>query len=206
MGRTEMRPTAVLGLSFAAGSIPSSNIAARLRAAVDLRGVGTGTVSGTALYRVAGFGPLAVAGICDVAKGSVGPLLGGGGRPALAAMSGGLAVVGHNWSPFLRGAGGRGVSPAMGALLAGAPVGAAVLLGGLAVGRIARATAFVSLVADAALVPVVARVHGRRAAAVAAAVIAPMLVKRVAGNRPAAGDERWVTWRERLLFDRDPAA
>src|SRR5947208_493426 len=39
MTRAEMSPAAVLGLSFAAGSIPSSNIAARLRAAVDLRDV-----------------------------------------------------------------------------------------------------------------------------------------------------------------------
>src|SRR5207248_11119296 len=124
----------------------------------------------------------------------------------LASAAAAAGVAGHNWSPFLRGAGGRGISPAIGALLAGAPVGAAVLLGGLAAGRIARATAFVSLVADAALVPVVARVHGRRAAAVSAAVIAPMLVKRVTGNRPAAAGERWATWRERLLFDRDPAA
>src|SRR5437764_448341 len=81
MSRTEMRPTAVLGLSFVAGSIPSSNITARLRAAVDLRDVGTGTVSGTALYRVAGFGPLAVAGIVDIAKAVVGPLLAGRARP-----------------------------------------------------------------------------------------------------------------------------
>jgi glycerol-3-phosphate acyltransferase PlsY len=53
---------AVLGLSFLAGSTPSSNIAARRRASVDLRDVGTGTVSGSALYRVAGFGPLALSG------------------------------------------------------------------------------------------------------------------------------------------------
>src|SRR5437660_880085 len=81
----------------------------------------------------AGFRVLAVAGVLDVAKGAVGPLLAGRDRPALAAAAAAAGVAGHNWSPFLRGAGGRGISPAIGALLAGAPVGAAVLLGGLAV-------------------------------------------------------------------------
>src|SRR3981081_4189302 len=61
--RQRRGPLAVLGVSFVAGSIPSSNIAARRRASVDLRTVGTGTVSGTGLYRVAGFGPLPVSGI-----------------------------------------------------------------------------------------------------------------------------------------------
>ncbi|MBM3693235.1 MAG: hypothetical protein FJW77_08100 [Actinobacteria bacterium] len=42
--------------------------------------MGNGTVSGTALYRVAGFPALSVAGILDVAKGAVGPVL-AGGRP-----------------------------------------------------------------------------------------------------------------------------
>ncbi|MGH9113334.1 MAG: hypothetical protein ACRDZN_13730, partial [Acidimicrobiales bacterium] len=61
------RPPAatVLGLAWLAGSIPFSNLAARARVGVDLREVGGGTVSGTALHEVAGFGPLAVAGVCD---------------------------------------------------------------------------------------------------------------------------------------------
>ena len=33
----------------------------------------------------------------------------------------GLAVAGHNWSVFLRGAGGRGIAPALGATLVLAP-------------------------------------------------------------------------------------
>lgn len=188
------------------GAIPFSNVAARALHGVDLRDVGTGTVSGTALHGVAGFRVLAVAGVLDVAKGAVGPLLAGGDRSVVAAVSAAAGVAGHNWSPFLRGAGGRGISPAIGALLAGAPVGGAVLLAGLAAGRLVRATAFVSLVADVALVPLVRTVHGDRAAMLAAAVVAPMLVKRVTGNRPAPSEARWRTWRERLLFDRDPVS
>jgi glycerol-3-phosphate acyltransferase PlsY len=185
------------------GSIPFSNIASRLTRGVDLRDVGTGTVSGTALHEVAGFGPLAVAGVLEVAKGSVGPLLAGRDRPVLAALAGGASVAGHDWSPFLRGAGGRGISPATGALLASAPVGAAVLLGGLAAGRLAHQTAFASLLADLVLVPVTRRVHGRRGGLAAAAVVSVIVAKRLAGNAPAPREIRWRTLRNRLLFDRD---
>ena len=69
------------------GGIHPELATSRLAAAprVDLRDVGNGTVSGTSLYRVAGFGPLALAGIADIAKATIGPLLAGSDRPALAA-------------------------------------------------------------------------------------------------------------------------
>ena len=131
---------AVLAVSFAAGSIPSSQVAARMKAGADLRTVGSGTVSGTSLYRVAGFMPLAVSGVADIAKAMVGPLLAGRNRPGLAAVAGGMAIAGHNWSPFLRGAGGRGFAPSLGALGVNAWPGVPVMLGGLVAGRAVRQT------------------------------------------------------------------
>jgi glycerol-3-phosphate acyltransferase PlsY len=204
MGRRLERPGAgaVLACSFAAGAIPFSNIAARARAGVDLRDVGSGTVSGTSLFDVAGFGPLAVAGVCDVAKGAVGPLLAGADRPVLGAFAAGAAVAGHNWSPFLAGAGGRGISPAIGALLATSWPASTLLLGGLAVGRMLHQTGLTSFVADAALVPVLAVARGPRGALLGACVVTPMLVKRALGNhRPARPG--WRTRAQRVLFDRD---
>src|SRR5262249_61314849 len=130
----------VLVVAFVAGSIPFSNLGARLTRGVDLRTVGSGTVSGTSLFRVAGFPALAVAGVLDVGKGALGPALAGGDRATLAAFAGGLAVGGHNWSPFLRGAGGRGVAPAGGALLVQAWPGGGLLLGALVVGELCRET------------------------------------------------------------------
>jgi glycerol-3-phosphate acyltransferase PlsY len=193
----------VLAAAFACGSIPFSNIGARLTRGVDLREVGTGTVSGTSLHEVAGFGPLAVFGVLEVAKGAVGPLLARGDRPILASAAGAAAVAGHNWSPFLRGAGGRGISPATGALLANAPAGAAVLLGGMALGRLAHQTGLGSFLADIALVPVARRVHGRRGALAAAAVVTVIFAKRIAGNAPLPSENRGTALRNRLLFDRD---
>ncbi|MHB8670637.1 MAG: glycerol-3-phosphate acyltransferase [Acidimicrobiales bacterium] len=202
------RTAGTIGLAFLAGSVPFANLAARRARGVDLREVGGGTVSGTSLYRVAGFGPLAIAGVFEVAKGAVGPLVAGGPRqrPALAALCGGAAVTGHNWSPFLRGAGGRGISPAMGALLVNAPPGAGLLLGGMVLGRWAGETAIGSLCADLALVPMLRRTSGPKAGWAGAAVVVPMLLKRLAGNAPAAEGRRLRTWAARLVLDRDTPA
>jgi glycerol-3-phosphate acyltransferase PlsY len=190
--------------AWLAGSIPFSNIAAKFRANTDLRSVGSGTVSGTALYQVAGFGPLAIAGVCDVAKGGVGPLLAGPrDRPGLAAVAAAAGVAGHNWSPWLRGAGGRGISVAMGGLAGAAWPGTVVLAAGLAAGRLARQTGLGGFVADVALVPVLAATQGRRGALAGAAVAVPLLAKRIVGNRPPA--ERTASvYLHRLLYDCDP--
>jgi glycerol-3-phosphate acyltransferase PlsY len=197
-----VNPVLVLIVSLVAGAIPFSGMAAWRLKRVDLREYGSGTVSGTGLYRIAGFGPMAAAGILDVGKGALGPLLAGHSRPELAALAGGLAVVGHNWSPFLRGAGGRGVSPAIGALMVTAPAGSALLLAGLGLGKLAGETAIGCAVADVALVPTLAKVGGRAQAAAGAAVLVPIVAKRIVGNGPPATPDPAVYVR-RLVVDRD---
>jgi glycerol-3-phosphate acyltransferase PlsY len=192
----------VLLIAFFVGAVPFSNIAAHLTRGVDLRTVDSGTVSGTGLYKVAGFGPLAIAGVLDVGKGAVGPLLAGHDRPALAAVAGGLAVIGHDWSPFLSGAGGRGISTAMGALLVTAWPGTILLLLGMALGRIIDQAGFGSFVADVVMVPFLGTVMGAAAALAGAAVVIPMLIKRVTGNAPPIEPGPRVYTR-RLLFDCD---
>jgi|SRR5579875_819513 glycerol-3-phosphate acyltransferase PlsY len=195
------RALAPPAVGFLAGSVPLSNLVARWRSGVDLRCFGNGTVSGTALAQAAGVGALVVTGIFEVAKGALGPAL-ARRRPLLAAFAGACAVSGHNWSPWLRGAGGRGISPAMGALAVTAPAGAAVLLAGLAVGRAGGETALGSFAADVLVVPLARRYHGDAGALAAAAVVAPMVLKRLAGNRPPSR-QRLGVYLCRLLFDRD---
>lgn len=192
----------VITVSYLAGSVPFSNLVAHRRAGVDLRDIGTGTVSGTSLHRVAGFGALATAGVAEVCKGAVGPLMAGPDRPVLAALAGGAAVCGHNWSILLGGAGGRGLSPALGALAVHDWPGSVTLLAGLAGGRLARQTSLGCFVAIVALVPVLAGTRGRRGALRGAAVAVPILAKRVMGNRPP-GSWNGSTILARLVLDRD---
>jgi glycerol-3-phosphate acyltransferase PlsY len=196
---------AVLSLAFAAGAVPFSGLAARLIAGVDLRRRGSGTVSGTGLYEVSGFGPLAVAGSLDVAKGAIGPLLAGKGRPVLGALATAAAITGHNWSPLLGGAGGRGISPALGASLIVAPEGAALLAVGLGGGKLLHQTGLGCLVALVGLVPLLMRGHGWRGGLTALCVSAPIIAKRLAGNEAPAPDGRERVLVSRLLFDRDPS-
>lgn len=195
----------MLAAGYLAGAVPFAQIGAARRGGVDLRHVGNGTVSGTGLYRVAGFRALAAYGILEVAKGAVGPALAAhreGRSSALAAATAGAAVVGHNWSPFLRGAGGRGVAPAMGALLVTAPLGAAVLATGLGMGKWAGETAIGCAAADVALLPVLRRAGDRAHVRAGAAVLAPIVIKRLVGNAPPVRRSAGV-YLLRLLLDRD---
>jgi glycerol-3-phosphate acyltransferase PlsY len=162
--------------AYAVGSIPFSNIAARVVSGVDLRRVGEGTVSGSGLFDVAGFRPLAAA-----------------------------AVAGHNWSPFLGGAGGRGISVGMGALAVRNWPGSIVLLAGPALGRIIDQAGLGGFVADVALVPILLRTRGWRGALAAVAVVVPMLAKRLTGNR-APHERSLAVYLHRLVLDSDPVS
>ncbi len=193
----------MLGVAFAVGSLPLANLAASRLAGVDLRRIGTGTVSGTSLYEVTSLGPLALVGCLEVAKGAVGPALAGRSRPELGAVAAGLGVAGHNWSPWLRGAGGRGISPALGATAALAPEATVVLSLGLGVGRLAGQTGLGCLVAMVSLIPLLVRTRGRPGWWIGTAVTAPLLVKRALGNQPPSGASRGKVYVSRLVFDRD---
>lgn len=193
----------VVAVSYFAGAIPFTNIAARRLRGVDLRQVGSGTVSGTGLHAVAGFGPLAVVGCIEVAKGALGPLLAGRDRPKLAAASAGAAIAGHNWSPFLGFAGGRGIAPALGATVAVAPEGTVALSAGMVLGRWGGETAVGSLVSILALPLVMSRPGRPAGCATGIAIAVPMIVKRLAGNGPWSGPSRRSAYVNRFLLDRD---
>lgn len=197
-----MPAVVILLVSFFIGAIPFSNLVARAARGVDLRDVESGTVSGTSLYHAAGFGALAVAGVLDVAKGALGPLLAGPDRPVLGALAVAAVVVGHNWSPFLRGAGGRGFAPSLGGLLVTAWPGTVLLLASLVIGLAIRQTGLTMFVAVVLLTPMLAITNGPAGALTGAAVAVPMLTKRVMGNRPAPPPRVRVSLC-RLVFDRD---
>jgi glycerol-3-phosphate acyltransferase PlsY len=120
----------------------------------------------------------------------------------LAAVAGGTAVIGHNWSPFLRGKGGRGVAPAVGALAVIAWPGVIIVLGSLVLGKAIGETGLGGFVGEVALVPLLALTDIDYGALAGAAVAIPMLAKRVLGNGPPdePGIEPYV---RRLLFDHD---
>jgi acyl phosphate:glycerol-3-phosphate acyltransferase len=201
-----MREAGILLLAFAAGGIPFSNFASRIARGIDLRRVGSGSVTGSSLYRTAGVWPVIVSGILDVGKGVVPPLL-AGHDDVLAAFAGMLVIVGHNWSPFLRFGGGRGIAPALGVCAVNGWPGAPLLLGSLIAGKLFGETGVGGFLGELALTPVLALTNGGAGALAGAVVAAPMLVKRIVadGRPPTPG---WRPYVRRLVFDRpdEPAA
>jgi glycerol-3-phosphate acyltransferase PlsY len=164
-------------ISYLVGSIPFSNIVAHFSAGIDLREVGTGTVTPRNLYDAAGWLPAVIAGFFEVGKGVVGPLMVSHQHLVPIAVVGALAVVGHNWSVFLKGAGGRGVSTATGVLLVMAWPGAAVMCAGLLVGILTKRLGPAISAAFCALLPVLALTDGPEAVYGALIVLAPIAVK-----------------------------
>ncbi|MGH8871965.1 MAG: glycerol-3-phosphate acyltransferase [Acidimicrobiia bacterium] len=109
--------------AYLLGSIPFAQVIGRVRG-VDLRQVGSGNVGAGNLTRVTGWAWGGTAGILDGLKGLVPVLLAeamGFGKGA-AGMVGLMAVIGHNWSVFMRGRSGRGLAASVGLLLALDPV------------------------------------------------------------------------------------
>jgi glycerol-3-phosphate acyltransferase PlsY len=192
-----------LGGALLIGSIPVANIISRATTGQDLRQVGTGTISSSNLYQVAGIGPFAVACLLDIGKGAIVAALVRYRSPAIATAAAGLAVAGHNWSLFQAGEGGRGVLPSTGVLLVTAPPGAALVTGAIAVGYVAGDTAPACFAAQLLLAPVLAACRGREGASLGLAMVVPMLVKRLIGNRPQASFPFRRTHLTRLVYDRD---
>jgi glycerol-3-phosphate acyltransferase PlsY len=113
----------ILG-AFALGSIPTGVIVARARG-VDLRKVGSGNIGATNVGRALGKGWAIFVLVVDAAKGYAPTALAARWVPPLGVAAVALAaVVGHMFSVFLRGRGGKGVATSLGAALALAPIAA----------------------------------------------------------------------------------
>jgi glycerol-3-phosphate acyltransferase PlsY len=115
---------AVAGACFLIGSVNPAAVLARALGK-DLRGAGSGNPGATNAGRVLGVKWGVLVGVLDVAKAYVPTLVllhwpGWSEEDRLhAALLGATAVVvGHMFSPFLRGRGGKGVATALGAILA----------------------------------------------------------------------------------------
>ena len=203
MARAMAGPALRLGGAFLLGSVPFSRYVAHLVAGTDLRRVGSGTVSASGVYQVAGTQPFLLVCLLDAGKGAAAMRVvrrSGTGTVAAAAA---LVVVGHAWSPLLRGAGGRGVLPAIGVLTVAQPTGAALLISGIAVGRARGDSAPGCFVAQALLTPFLALTGGRRGALVGAATAVPMLTKRLLGNQGFRRHTSAATYLTRAVYDRE---
>ncbi|MBM6400304.1 glycerol-3-phosphate acyltransferase [Phycicoccus sonneratiae] len=144
---------AVAVVSFLVGAVNPATLVARALGR-DLRVSGSGNPGATNAGRVLGrrWGVLVL--LLDVAKAYLPTVLVLRSVGLLAALVAGLAVVlGHVYSPFLRGRGGKGVACALGAILAVVP-----LVGLVAVVVFGVAVALVRYIGEASVVVTLALV------------------------------------------------
>jgi acyl phosphate:glycerol-3-phosphate acyltransferase len=120
-------------IGYLLGAIPFGLIIGRVTRGIDIREYGSHRTGATNALRTLGARAAAFVFLLDVAKGVVAVLLARtlfGADPLVewaAAAAGFAAVVGHNWSIFIRFTGGRGVATSTGALGALAPLALLVL-------------------------------------------------------------------------------
>lgn len=113
-------------LSFLIGSIPTGLLIARSKG-VDLRAVGSGNIGATNVLRAVGRTEAALTLIGDLAKGVVPVLLvrmfsfPPDQAPLFEGLTGLSAVLGHDFSLFLRFRGGKGVATSLGVIFALSP-------------------------------------------------------------------------------------
>jgi glycerol-3-phosphate acyltransferase PlsY len=125
-----MIATLLIAGAYLAGSIPFGILLARAKA-IDLRQVGSGNIGATNVARAMGKGWAVAVLTADAAKGFVPVWLGRRlGLPGWAiAAAGGAAIVGHMFTLFLRGRGGKGVATSLGVALALSPIAALIGFG-----------------------------------------------------------------------------
>jgi glycerol-3-phosphate acyltransferase PlsY len=131
--------------AYLVGAIPTSYLAGRYGAGIDLREHGSKNLGATNVYRVLGWKYAIPVGLFDVAKGAVPVLLvTPRAEQAWVPLAVGIAaVLGHVFSVFMRFRGGKGVATAAGVVLALAP--AALGISALVWILVMRATGYVSL-------------------------------------------------------------
>ncbi len=165
---------ALIAAAFWAGAVPFGVLIARRRG-VDIRAHGSGNIGATNVTRVLGARAGAVVLVLDALKGALptAAALAVGAGPRVVALTGLAAILGHCFSPFLRGRGGKGVATAAGVFAVIAPGMVAIAIAVFAVVlRATRVPALGSLAAAAAITAGLALRGGGPYAALALATTA----------------------------------
>ncbi len=200
-------------LGYLVGSIPFGLIVGRLVKGIDICEYGSGNIGFTNVLRTVGVKSGIFTLLADIAKGAIPALLGGIIIGDSTAEIGGLtfddqggqvvgaiaAVIGHNWSLYLKFGGGKGVDTSLGGILAMSPVAGAICLA-IGVGTIvkSRYVSLGSMVGGCSsiivLAPMVASDYAPLEYLVYAVIVAVLIILRHRDNisNLRAGTERKI--------------
>ncbi|MGH8914047.1 MAG: glycerol-3-phosphate acyltransferase [Acidimicrobiia bacterium] len=195
-------PLLLMG-AYILGSIPFAQVLGRVRG-IDLRQVGSGNVGAGNLTRVAGWPWGVAAAVCDGLKGLLPVLLAQsvGFDKGAAGMVGLMAVIGHNWSIFMKGRSGRGLATSVGMLVILDPVLLVWTTGWSVAGW--KIGGGVAGFLGWGLLPIVSATMGRPAteSLVLLALSGVLMIRRMQGNPDSAPGVRPAM--RRAIFDTDP--
>lgn len=118
-----MKVYVLILFAFIMGSIPVGLIIAKIKG-VDLRKVGSGNIGATNVLRAMGKGPAIITLLGDMFKGFIPVYLSTYllDDTFIRGITGLFAILGHDFSLFLRFRGGKGVATSIGVLLAYSPI------------------------------------------------------------------------------------
>ena len=194
---------AAMLLAYVIGSIPFGVVVGKLFYHVDVREHGSGNVGTTNVFRVLGKKAGVIVLICDMLKGYVPAAVAAAVfDPWFAIIIAAAPVLGHIYSIFLKGRGGKGIATGAGVVLALVPLAFAIILTAwLLLILITRYVSVASLAA-AVLVPVLTIALDEPLPYEIAGVLVAILVwwaHRSNISRLLAGEENRVTfpWTQR---------
>ena len=118
-----METALVIAFSFLVGSIPFGVVFTKSRG-IDLEKVGSGNIGATNVLRAAGKKVALMTLMGDILKGTAAVALARavGTGTLVEGMAGLAAVAGHDFSPFMRFRGGKGVATSLGVILIYTPI------------------------------------------------------------------------------------
>ncbi|MDD4923803.1 MAG: glycerol-3-phosphate acyltransferase [Dehalococcoidales bacterium] len=118
-------------IAYLLGAVPFAYIAGRLKKGMDIRKAGGGNVGATNTLREVGTGAGLLVLAADILKGTLAILIAQwlGVSLIIVFIAGLAAVIGHNWSLFIKFGGGKGGATVLGVFFALVPVAAAIAFG-----------------------------------------------------------------------------
>ena len=168
--------------SYIIGSFPTAYLMGKWVKRIDIRQYGSGNVGFTNLYRVTGLKSAIIVLLVDMLKGLI-PVLTGfylfGVSPRariIAIFLGMTTIIGHNWSIFLKGKGGKGVATSTGVFLALVP--GPTVLAFIIFGGIVFSTHYISLgsIIGSISLPFIAYLNNEPKETIVFAIIAAVLI------------------------------
>jgi glycerol-3-phosphate acyltransferase PlsY len=201
-----MLSATAVAIAYLIGSIPVAYLAGRA-AGVDIRERGSGNTGASNIWQTVSRTLVVPVGVAQIAQGFVAVLIARAldQGDAIQAASGIACVLAHDWNPWLRFTGGRGIGATIGVLLALSPWALAAFILIALAGVVARAVPQGVLLALVAT-PVVAIVAGEPQETVAACAMLAVIAatKRLLANGdPDPALPRPDVWLNRLVLDRD---